>query len=344
MERLAFVSLLLLTGCVAAPFTVSEDPAGDGWPDSGPSDDPGDDPGDDDGDGDDDAAADDDDDDTSDDPPDPLDAAVIVGADFPAALTCGEGASASVAALNTGTTVWTRGEGYKLGGVGGEDPFAHHRVRLPEGVEVLPGEEWVFTIELEAPAHEGSYVTDWGMVRESVHWFGETVAEVVEVTCPPEVYPPPIAADFGNVVWIHEDVSGWPETVTMTASKGVHDTIDIPNDGTSCGPGDRCWPNFNPTYVEPGGDYYDEFVGGVWIFVYQDDVWVAGLFDSILRDQQLVWDHNLVPGSGWPGGLLDNFQPVSGERYGWMISTAVPVLSTQYTIDERSNVSEFVWP
>jgi hypothetical protein len=41
---------------------------------------------------------------------------------------------------------------------------------------------------------------------------------------------------------------------------------------------------------------------------------------------------------------LNTFQPVSGERYGWMISTALPVLSTQFTVNERSNVFEFVWP
>ncbi len=188
------------------------------------------------------------------------------------------------------------------------------------------------------------FVTDWRMVREAVHWFGEIVSENVEVTCPPAPGPPPIASDFSNVVWIHDDISQWPQTVTLTASKGFNDTINIPNNGTTCGPGDVCWPNFNPTYVQPGGKHYNEFVGGVWIFVYRDDMWLAGLFDSILRNQQMVWDHNLVPGSGWPGGQLNTFQPASGERYGWMISTALPVLSTQFTVNERSNVSEFVWP
>ena len=328
MKHLAFLTLLLMTACVPASSPAFEDSWEDGWPDSDP--DPPDDP---------------EDEEVPEDPPDSIDASVIVSSSLPDQLACEEAASALISVQNTGNTVWTREDGYKLGGVGGEDPFAHHRVRLPDGVEVLPGEEWEFPIELEAPAEEGTFVTDWQMVRESVHWFGEIVSENVEVTCPaPATGPPPIAADFSNVVWIHEDISEWPQTVTMTASKGSNDTINIPNNGTTCGPGDACWPNFNPTYVEPGGDYYNEFVGGVWIFVYQDGVWLAGLFDSILRNQQMVWDHNLIPGSGWPGGQLSSFQPESGELYGWMISTAVPVLSTQYTVNERSNVSEFVWP
>ncbi len=156
--------------------------------------------------------------------------------------------------------------------------------------------------------------------------------------------PPPIASDFSNVVWIHDNISHWPQTVTLEASKGPGDTINISNNGTTCGAGDACWPNFNPSYVAPGDRLYNVFVGGVWIFVYRDEAWIAGLFDSIIRDQQVVWDHNLHPGSRWPGGLLSDFQPQPCERYGWMISTALPVLSTLYTVDERSNVSEFAWP
>ena len=48
----------------------------------------------------------------------------------------------------------------------------------------------MFTIELEAPEEEKTFLTDWRMVREAVHWFGEIVSEIVEVTCPPAPGPP----------------------------------------------------------------------------------------------------------------------------------------------------------
>ena len=46
----------------------------------------------------------------------------------------------------------------------------------------------------------------------------------------------------------------------------------------------------------------------------------------------------------FPGGPLKEFKPKSGERYGWMISSATKKAGSKYTVNERSNVSEFVWP
>ena len=275
----------------------------------------------------------------------PMDDAAAGSTSHAPELECGEAVEIAVGMKNIGETTWA-GDAYRLVPLGDSKMFYDKsRVKLPKGTSVAPGETHSFEFSITAPKVEGDYVLKWRM-RSEAGLFGEVTKLPITVGCPdePEIFPPPIAEDFSNVMWIHPDISDWPQPVTLTATKGPADTINIANNGTTCGASDACWPTFNPSYVAAGEPLYNKFVGGVWIFVYQDGVWLAGLFDSILRDQQVVWDHNLIPGSGWPGGALNDFLPQSGKRYGWMISTALPVLSTQFTVNERSNVSEFVWP
>jgi len=118
--------------------------------------------------------------------PDPeTDAATLVGASFPQHMQCGETASVSIGIRNVGNTTWTREGGYKLGTVDDSDPFygPSTRVWLEEGDVVEPGDIWVFEFELVAPEETGSLVSDWQMVHESVHWFGESMTAVIEVEC-----------------------------------------------------------------------------------------------------------------------------------------------------------------
>jgi len=145
----------------------------------------------------DDDAADDDasDDDTGDDDTTPVeDDAEVVSVDLPTAMTCGETYAATVEMRNTGLATWTAEEGYKLGAVDDEDPFHGHgtRVYLPDDAAVAPGESHVFSLDLLAPMEAGDLVTDWRMVHEAVHWFGDTAAQTVTVSCTWQTFTDPL--------------------------------------------------------------------------------------------------------------------------------------------------------
>ncbi|MEM9554968.1 MAG: NBR1-Ig-like domain-containing protein [Acidobacteriota bacterium] len=111
------------------------------------------------------------------------DAARRLGDTLPSSLGCGT-VSATITVENIGNTTWTRAGGYKLGAVGGTDPFVGGtRVQLPSGVAVGPGQSHTFPLSLTAPGFPGWYETDWKMVREGVAWFGPEIRKDVEVTC-----------------------------------------------------------------------------------------------------------------------------------------------------------------
>jgi len=80
---------------------------------------------------------------------------------------------------NTGDTTWTSVDGYKLGAVGDSDPFSNARIALPN--DVAPGAEVTFTIPFKMPNQEGTYLTDWRMLREGFEWFGDKLTKNVEV-------------------------------------------------------------------------------------------------------------------------------------------------------------------
>ncbi len=117
--------------------------------------------------------------------PDP-DSARIVEFWFPAELACGETDEGYVMVENTGTTTWSRAEDVKLGAVGDEDPLFDSgdvRVWLEDDVSIQPGEVFAFPVALVGPDMNGAAVTDWQMVREGVHWFGEIATTEVVIVC-----------------------------------------------------------------------------------------------------------------------------------------------------------------
>ena len=118
------------------------------------------------------------------------DDAALVVADLPSSMLCGATYPASVTMRNTGAASWSRdGQlGVKLGAVDDADPLFGEdtRVYLGEGDVVPPGGEHTFAFTLVAPPAPGVHITDWRMVREGVHWFGEVAAREVEVVCDPQ--------------------------------------------------------------------------------------------------------------------------------------------------------------
>lgn len=115
-----------------------------------------------------------------------FDDARVVSFQVPPALACGEATTGEVVVENTGTTTWTRGAAYRLGGVDDTDPFKPEdaRLELPGDGPVAPGQQVRFVLPLRAPATEGDYRTDWRMLQEHVRWFGDTAAATITVSCP----------------------------------------------------------------------------------------------------------------------------------------------------------------
>ncbi len=113
------------------------------------------------------------------------DAAQAIGHNLPSQMACGEVATYAVTMKNTGDTVWTRADGYKLGPTGGSDPFRADatRVQLPTSASIAPQSQHSFSVALTAPSQPGSYGTEWQMVNEGVGWFGQVVSHPIQVVC-----------------------------------------------------------------------------------------------------------------------------------------------------------------
>jgi len=157
------------------------------------------------------------------------DAAEMVWVDLPSDLTCGAGYSASIEVRNTGTAVWTRDGGYKLGAVGDEDALysPDTRVWLAEDEVVVPGNTHIFEIPLTAPGESGVVVTDWQMVREGVHWFGESALETVAVTCGTATFCDPLTASGTHEGYGEKLVEGGSFTAAGWQTTGEDDQLRL---------------------------------------------------------------------------------------------------------------------
>jgi alpha-tubulin suppressor-like RCC1 family protein len=117
-------------------------------------------------------------------------AAALVGHGIPAGMNkyktvvSGDTVEAFVEMQNTGTSIWSEADEFRLGAYNDSDPFlVENRVKIPEGVQVCPGESWVFEFSMFGPAIPGEYTSDWKMVQEYVQWFGPVLSVDVTVLC-----------------------------------------------------------------------------------------------------------------------------------------------------------------
>ena len=136
------VSVLFWLGCV-----IAESPYEEGWVDSGRSEH---------------VELGDEVEDEDEEVPE-ADAAAILELSFPIELACGESADGLVTVENTGTAIWSRDAGYKLGAVDDDDPLLDSsdvRVWLRDGDTVFPGGTYTFTVPLRAPDSAGTTWTD----------------------------------------------------------------------------------------------------------------------------------------------------------------------------------------
>jgi hypothetical protein len=129
---------------------------------------------------------------------------------------------------------------------------------------------------------------------------------------------------LGNVHWLHANVSGWAQTASLSGVNISGGSITL---------------NYNKSKVWPA-------VGGLnanpWIFVNLDGKWYGATWEW-LRHGQTTKSAASVRGDHIKKAPLNNFKPVSGETYGFMVSGLARDKGTR-NVSERSNVVMVRWP
>jgi len=102
-------------------------------------------------------------------------------------MNAGQTYNVSITMRNRGV-LWSAIRSFRLGAVDDSDPFTlSNRVTLSG--EIRPGQTFTFSFQMTAPA-QGTYVTDWRMVRDGYEWFGPVVSKTVQVTGQGDFQPP----------------------------------------------------------------------------------------------------------------------------------------------------------
>jgi hypothetical protein len=168
------------------------------------------------------------------------------------------------------------------------------------------------------------------MVHEGVQWFGEAREHRVQVSCStsqPNEPPVPVLAD---VVWLHSDISGWPQTSTLSSVTFSGNDICMDYDKA----------NQWPIYDASGTDV----VANPWIFIYQNSQWYAGTWEW-MRPGQTCKSVSAVAGDHIKRAPFDEasgWTPQSGTVYYFMLSGLARW--SERTVSERTNLVRVVWP
>lgn len=99
----------------------------------------------------------------------------------PMILSPHESGQCKLEVKNLGTTTWTSGDGFKLGGF--ERDWKGNRVEPPRlgparievPQDISSNSTWQISFALRAPAKPGKYKLHLQMVQENATWFGEEV-------------------------------------------------------------------------------------------------------------------------------------------------------------------------
>ena len=103
--------------------------------------------------------------------------AAFVSQSVPTTMTAGQQYQVSVRFRNAGGTTW--GSNHKLGSQNPYNNFTWGMHRVLLGSTVAPGQDAVVTWTVTAPSTPGNYNFQWGMLEESVAWFGPPSTNVV---------------------------------------------------------------------------------------------------------------------------------------------------------------------
>jgi len=138
---------------------------------------------------------------------------------------------------------------------------------------------------------------------------------------------PEFPADFAGVVWLHKNVSGWAQTASMPSVTFEGGLICL---------------NYDKSNVWPGVQHVGHVVNAnPWVFVYQDGTWYGATWEW-MKVGQTCKNKSAVAGDHIKQDPLTAFQPVSGEKYYFMVSGLARDAVTN--VSERSGVVGIVWP
>ncbi len=143
--------------------------------------------------------------------------------------------------------------------------------------------------------------------------------------------PPIDTTTWSNVHWNDKDISGWTQTATLSSVTITRDTICLDYNKKDS------WP------TKQGGE--SEINANPWIFVYLNGRWEAATFEWMRPGQTCKNPTTVSGGADDCGGLkigpLRNWEPTTGEQYGFMVSGLARGSSSN--INERSNIVMKQW-
>jgi alginate O-acetyltransferase complex protein AlgJ len=99
--------------------------------------------------------------------------AIIISTTTPTDIKSGVKYSFNITVKNTGTESWSESKGIRLCIFQDGQGDQGYRIKLPDNVEVKPGESYTFTLtDFQAPPHPSTYL-EYQMAQEGVAYFGE---------------------------------------------------------------------------------------------------------------------------------------------------------------------------
>lgn len=148
------------------------------------------------------------------------------------------------------------------------------------------------------------------------------------VAPPPSPSPRTVPSDFSGVTWLHTDVSDWKQTAKLREVRVTSSRITLDYDKADVWPGRKSDPvvNANP-----------------WIFVPKEDGsgWYAATWEW-MKVGQTTKNRSSVAGDHIKKSPLNDFKPVAGATYGFMVSGLAR--DSTRNVKERSNVVMVKWP
>ncbi len=156
------------------------------------------------------------------------------------------------------------------------------------------------------------------------------VAPVIDAAPPPDamVGPPPLA--LGEVHWLHTDVSGWAETVTLRSVTFDSGRICLDHDHADA------WP--------PGDISGVVVAANPWVFIHHEGRWWGATWEW-MRPGQTCKNVSSVAGDHIKRAPFDEasgWRPRSGQVLYFMISGLAR--DAMRNAEERSNPVRVVWP
>ena len=151
---------------------------------------------------------------------------------------------------------------------------------------------------------------------------GTSTSPSTGTTTPGTGYPAEIT---GPIKWLHNDVSSWPVTASLSASVGGG-TISMPYSKS------KVWPAVDGVNANP------------WVIVNLNGQWYAATFEWFRHGQtsKPVGVLNGSMGDHIKVSPLNAWRPRSGERIGLMVSGLARAQSRN--VRERSNIVMVTWP